>query len=273
MIAVQDISVEYAGGVTALRNVTLEFRKREFTVLLGLSGAGKSTLLRTFNLLTRPTRGKILVDGIGELCPGRLLRNHRRHTAMVFQQHQLIARQNTLENVLLGRIGAHGWGRTLFPFPHADRILALQCLERVGLLDKALERVGNLSGGQQQRVGIARALAQKPGLLLADEPVASLDPSTGDQVMSLIRDIAREDSIPVIVSLHQIELARRFADRVIGLSGGAVVFDGPCGDLSDQVLDRIYRTPHERTTAKKAEIPRPFSHASEKIQIELETIL
>jgi phosphonate transport system ATP-binding protein len=170
---------------------------------------------------------------------------------MVFQQHQLIGRQTVLKNVLTGRLGYHSSWRTLLPLPAADRRFALDCLERVGLLQCALRRADQLSGGQQQRVGIARALAQAPSLILADEPVASLDPETARKVLTLLYDICRTDGIAAIVSLHQVDLARDFADRIIGIADGAVAFDGPPDDLSESLLDRIYR-PRAAVPAPKA---------------------
>jgi phosphonate transport system ATP-binding protein len=162
---------------------------------------------------------------------------------MIFQQHQLIGRLSVLRNVLTGRLGHHSTLRTFLPAPHADRLIALDCLDRVGLLDKALARVDQLSGGQQQRVGIARAIAQRPAIVLADEPVASLDPASAEQVLDLIHGICKADGITAVVSLHQIELARRFADRLVGVCAGRVVFDGRAGELRQADLDRIYRRP------------------------------
>jgi phosphonate transport system ATP-binding protein len=159
---------------------------------------------------------------------------------MVFQQHQLIGRLSALQNVLLSRIGHFSSFRTLFPFPQTERRWALECLERVGLIEKALARCDALSGGQQQRVGIARAIAQNPKLILADEPVASLDPASSERVLGMLRDICKQDNIPAVISLHQLEYARKFADRIIGLSNGLVVFDGPPGLLDDEALKKIY---------------------------------
>lgn len=243
MIELKNVSVTFAGGITALHPVSLRFNRGEFTVLLGASGAGKSTLLRCLNLLNRPSAGSITVDGLGEVCSHRTLHRHRRATGMIFQQHQLIGRQSALANVLLGRIGYHSAWRTLFPLPRAERHIALECLERVGLLHKALDRVDCLSGGQQQRVGIARALAQRPRLMLADEPVASLDPATSHRVLSQLKRIGTEDGITTVVSLHQVDLARDYADRVIGLAHGRVVFDGAAVHLNDSVLQMIYDQP------------------------------
>jgi phosphonate transport system ATP-binding protein len=159
---------------------------------------------------------------------------------MIFQHHNLILRHTALQNVLMGRLGYHPFWRTLFLLPRAERLMALECLDRVGLLHKALERTENLSGGERQRVGIARALAQRPRLILADEPVASLDPGTSHKILGLIHQVCKEDGITAVVSLHQVELARAYADRIIGLNGGQVVFDGPPGKLLPEVCDRIY---------------------------------
>jgi phosphonate transport system ATP-binding protein len=197
-------------------------------------------LLRCLNLLHKPSSGVVEVSQVGLLVDRRSTLRHRRQTGMVFQQHQLIGRHTALQNVLLGRIGYHGTLRSLFPLPRAERAFALECLERVGLLEKALERVDQLSGGQQQRVGIARALAQRPRLVLADEPVASLDPASAEKVLDLLRHVCKEDGITAILSLHQVALAQAYADRIIGLAHGAVVFDGVPGDLTPAYLDRLY---------------------------------
>jgi len=241
MIHLEQISVRYPGGVQALQPTTLSLDRGAFTVLLGPSGAGKSTLLRCLNGLVYPGRGRVVVDGLGALDDELRCRAHRRRTAMVFQAHQLIGRLSALRNVLTGRLAYHSPWRTLLPLPRADRALALHCLERVGLLDLALRRADQLSGGQQQRVGVARALAQQPTLLLADEPVASLDPETARRVLGLLRDIARADGIRLVVSLHQVELAREYADRIIGLADGRVVFDDAPAILNDEHLHLIYR--------------------------------
>lgn len=247
MLTVTNLQMCYNNDIVALKEINLVFEKSRFTVLLGTSGAGKSTLLRCLNLLNVPTAGEISAEGIGVIRnTSKCLRLHRKQTAMIFQQHQLIDRQTVLTNVLLGCMGSYTTFRSLFPLRRSDKHFALECLERVGLLDKALVRVDNLSGGQQQRVGIARALAQRPKLILADEPVASLDPETSKRVLSILHRIAREDNISVIVSLHQVELARRFADRVIGLSDGSVVFDGSAEELTERNLRQIY-TPLSNT--------------------------
>lgn len=244
-VSVRDVSVTYGNGTKALLPLSLEFRNSDLTVLLGRSGAGKSSLLRVINHLVTPSTGTIAVDGIGELSSPAALRRHRRQTAMIFQQHQLIPRLSALHNTVMGRLGHYPAWRTLLPFSDADLRLAQAALERVGLGDRALQRCDNLSGGQQQRVGIARAFAQEPKLILADEPVASLDPATSARVLTLLRDLCREESMPAIVSLHQVELARDFADRIVALSHGAVVFDGRPGDLTPDVLQAIYEDPSD----------------------------
>lgn len=241
MIKLRGVQMTYANGFEALHPVHLDFEPASFNVLLGPSGAGKSTLLRCVNLMIIPTGGAVEVQGLGCVNLDRLLqRRHRRATAMIFQQHQLIGRHTALQNVLIGRLGHYHPLRTLLPFSPADKMLALESLDRVGLIEKALERVDNLSGGQQQRVGIARGLTQQPKIMLADEPVASLDPSTSDKVLSLLQHICREDGLTALVSLHQVELAKTYADRIIGLTEGRVVFDGTADALDGASVANIY---------------------------------
>jgi phosphonate transport system ATP-binding protein len=240
MITIKDAGVTYPGGTVGLRPVTIDFRSGEFTVLIGSSGAGKSTLLRLLNLLTRPTEGKLFSQVSGDLGCRFRLREHRKQTAMIFQQHQLIRRYTALRNVLMGRLGHYGTWRSLFPLKRADYLLALESLDRVGLISKANTRVDALSGGQQQRVGIARALTQRPRLILADEPVASLDPATAHQILSLLRQVCREDGITAVVSLHQVEFALSFADRIIGLAKGEILFDREPARISPADLNGLY---------------------------------
>ena len=252
MIQVEDLEVVYPSGTRALAATTLGFERGRFTVLLGASGAGKSTLLRTLNGLVKPTAGRVMVEGIGVLRGSRDVRMHRRRTGMVFQQHQLIGRATVLSNVLTGRLGYHSGLRTLLPLPAAEKRLALDAIERTGLIDYALRRADQLSGGQQQRVGIARALVQEPTLILADEPVASLDPATADRVLGLLHTICKTDGITAVVSLHQLEFARRYAEHIVGLARGRVVFDGPPAKLGAAEINRIYGTVvrHESFTRK-----------------------
>lgn len=240
MIRLDDVSVTYPGGIKALFPTSVEFSRGRFTVLLGPSGAGKSTLLRSINYLCKPTTGTVEVDGLGSLSSDKVLREYRRQTGMIFQHHHLIGRHTALQNVLVGRIGFHSTLRSLLPLSSDELTIGLESLDRVGLLYKALERAEALSGGEQQRVGIARALAQRPTLILADEPVASLDPSTAKKVLSLLYSICEQEQITAIVSLHQVELARDFADRIIGISRGRMVFDGRPEDLTPEALASIY---------------------------------
>ena len=240
IVRLEKVGVTYQNQLVALGIVSLQLNRREFAVVLGASGAGKSTLLRTINYLTPPTHGKILVDGLGDLSKPAVLRLHRKRTGMIFQQHQLIERCSALENVLMGRLAYHSFWRSLAPLPRRDQKIALHCLARVNLIDKALTPVRNLSGGQKQRVGIARALAQQPQLMLADEPIASLDPASSHQVLALLRTICKTDGISALLSLHQVDFAKEYSDRIIGLAHGRVMFDGPPSALEDHHLAEIY---------------------------------
>jgi phosphonate transport system ATP-binding protein len=236
-----EVTYETSGNpIKALQRSSLAIAQGEFVVLLGASGAGKSTLLRTMNGLVRPSAGSVMAQGIGDLAERDALRQHRRQTGMVFQQHHLIGRLSVLNNVLMGRLGYRGSLASLMPWPQHDKELALAVIERVGLLDRALQRADQLSGGQQQRVGVARALVQAPRMLLADEPVASLDPATGERLLGLMHDICKTDGLTAVVSLHQVEFARRFADRIIGLRGGAIVFDGTPDELTNEQATALY---------------------------------
>jgi phosphonate transport system ATP-binding protein len=237
-------AVTYPTGRQALVRSNLEVAAGEFLVLIGASGAGKSTLLRCLNGLVPLTEGALEAEDLGAVHGPTAMRALRKRTGMVFQQHQLIGRLTALANVLTGRLGYHSSLRTLLPMPRADKLIALHALDRVGLLDRALQRVDHFSGGEQQRVGVARALAQQPRVLLADEPVASLDPATAAHVLTLIHDICKADGIAAVVVLHQPSLARRFADRIVGLANGRVVFEGAPETLDTAALTRIYGTGH-----------------------------
>jgi len=232
MIAIRDLRKEFGNGTKALRG--------QFTVLLGPSGAGKSTLLRCINGLVKPSGGEIFFAG-SAVHGVKQLEDVRRQMGMIFQQFNLVKRLSVIENVLCGRL-AHSnvFASCLKLFPQQDIEYALHCLNRVGLSEKAYQRADQLSGGQQQRVGIARALAQNPKVILADEPVASLDPRSADRVMSILREINRDDGITVIVSLHNIELASKYAERIVGLRDGALVVDKSGGALTPWEVERIY---------------------------------
>lgn len=270
MLRIEKMGVTYPGNVLALRPTTVDFHKGEFTVLLGLSGAGKSTLLRSLNHLVLPSTGKVISAELGVLEIRNTVRRHRCKTAMVFQHHQLIERHTALQNVLTGRLAYHSTWRSLFPLPRQEQELALHCLDRVGLAEKALTRVDQLSGGQQQRVGIARALAQQPAMILADEPVASLDPATSERVLTLLRDICREDGITAIISLHQLEYAQRFADRIIGLANAQIVFDAPPTQLQQCHLNEIYHGATEGLSeADETTQPTPQSANTPSTKLEI----
>ncbi|MDQ4214113.1 phosphonate ABC transporter ATP-binding protein [Microbacterium sp. ASV81] len=241
IISVQGVTKDF-GSTVALQDVTMTVDRGEVVVLLGLSGSGKSTLLRHLNGLERPTTGEVEVLDwqVPSLRTGDL-RSLRSRVAMIFQRFELVPSLTVLENVLTGGLSRLAGPRLgLWAYPQAMRTAALQHLDRVGLLSKAYERSDRLSGGQQQRVAIARALMQNPEILLADEPVASLDPESSDQVMRLIREIAADESLTVVCSLHQVDLALGWGDRIVGLRHGRVVLDMPAAGLSKEQVMEIY---------------------------------
>ena len=240
MIRIRGLDKRY-GNFDALKNIDLDVAPGEFLVVLGPSGAGKSTLLRCINRLAEPSGGDIHIDGKLAKSDGASLRQLRRQVAMIFQHYNVVPRLSVQKNVLTGRLGAMpavlSW---LQLFPRADLEIARECLRRVELQDKAELRTDTLSGGQKQRVGIARALAQQPKIILADEPVASLDPKTSRTVLNYLRQASRELGITVVCNLHQIDYAREFGERIVGVSGGRIVFEGGPQALTDDVLKRIY---------------------------------
>jgi phosphonate transport system ATP-binding protein len=211
------------GGRAAIHDVSFAVRERELVALLGRSGSGKTTLLRCVSGLLQPDRGAVRVAG---LDVSYLRGRERRRVAVIFQQFNLVGRISALANVLAGRLGhVPAWRGLARKFERADRMLALECLERVGLLEIAGQRADTLSGGQQQRVAIARALAQQPDIIVADEPVASLDPANSAGILDLLRGICRDQGVSVLCSLHQVHFARQFADRIVGLAEGRAVLD------------------------------------------------
>ncbi len=247
LIELRNVSKIYPNGTKGLNNINLTFDKGEFVVVVGLSGAGKSTLLRSINRLHEISEGDIRIQGQSiTAAKGAQLRRIRRGIGMVFQSFNLVKRSSVLRNVLAGRVGYHSTLRTLFGFPKADVDLALQALNRVNIAEKAYIRADQLSGGQQQRVAIARVLAQEAQIILADEPVASLDPLTTKQVMDDLKRINRELGITTIVNLHYIDLAREYATRIVGLRAGEVVFDGPVAEATDERFSEIYGRPIQR---------------------------
>lgn len=239
MISIRNLRKSY-GSNHVLNGIDMDVKAGEFVVMLGLSGAGKSTLLRCMNGLNQPDSGQLQVGGI-DLMRRHSRRELARHVAMVFQHHNLVQRLSVRKNVLTGRLGQVGTlASVLQLFKQSDIALADACLQRVGLAHKADERTEALSGGQMQRVGIARALAQQPQLILADEPVASLDPKTARSVLQYLRDATRELGIAVVCNLHQVDYAREFGDRIVGLSQGRMVFDGVPAMLDEAALNAIY---------------------------------
>jgi phosphonate transport system ATP-binding protein len=248
MLHVEHLTKVYDGGVLALDDVSFEVPKGQFLAVIGLSGSGKSTLLRCINRLIDPTAGKILWNEIDITAASpEEMRKIRRHIGMVFQQFNLVYRSKVLTNVLAGRLGYinPAWS-LLNRFPREDREKAMKQMERVGIADKANQRADELSGGQQQRVGIARALMQDPQMILADEPVASLDPVLAHSIMKHLEEINKNDGVTVLCSLHFLDLVHRYADRVVALNAGQLVFEGLPKDIDDKKFKEIYGRDAER---------------------------
>ncbi|NLA51353.1 MAG: phosphonate ABC transporter ATP-binding protein [Alcaligenaceae bacterium] len=253
MIKIVDLEKRYSNSFVALHGVNLEVQSGEVIGLIGPSGAGKSTLIRCVNRLVEPTKGSISLQGT-DLCKlsKSSLRQERRRISMIFQEYALVERLTVMENVLSGRLGHMGfWNSWFRRFNAEDIALAYELLDRVGLKGKENNRADELSGGQRQRVGIARALIQKPDLMLIDEPTASLDPKTSRQVMRLIIELCRENNLAAIVNIHDVVLATEFLPRIVGLRSGEVVFDGPAHQVDTDILNRIYGDEDWTTISKK----------------------
>jgi phosphonate transport system ATP-binding protein len=245
MFQVKNLTKIYDDGTVALRDVSFEVADGEFLVIIGLSGSGKSTLLRCINRLIDPTEGQILWDGVDITAAEQTeLREIRRQIGMIFQHFNLVKRSPVLTNVLSGRLGyVNPWSSLLHRFPEADQEMAMQALERVGIADQAHKRADELSGGQQQRVGIARALMQQPRMILADEPVASLDPVLAHSILEHLELLNQEEKITILCSLHYLDLVQRYATRVVGLRDGQIVYRGSREDIramTDQEFKDIY---------------------------------
>ena len=242
MITFDKATVTYPGGVHALKDLTLEIPDGEMLVIVGLSGAGKSTLIRAINGLVPLTGGDVVVNGVSVRdASSKQLRELRSHIGMIFQTFNLVKRTSVINNVLMGRLHETSTWRSLLGWYKPDDVeIAMRALERVDIVEKAYVRAANLSGGQQQRVGIARALAQEPDFLLADEPVASLDPPTGHVVMRDLQRINRELGITTIVNLHFLDLAKVYGERIIGLRDGELVYDGDGAQADEHVFRDIY---------------------------------
>jgi len=254
MLEVQNLTKVYGDGTVALKDVSFTVKPGEFLIIIGLSGSGKSTLLRCINRLIDPTEGRILWDGVDvTAAEGEELRRIRRQIGMVFQQFNLVKRSSVLTNVLAGRLGyAATLPSLLHRFSVEDRELAWKALDRVGIRDQARKQARELSGGQQQRVGIARALMQQPRMILADEPVASLDPVLAHSILGHLEMLNREDHITVLCSLHYLDLVQRYATSVIGLRAGRLIWQGTAEDIrqmSDAEFKEIYGEDAQRTAA------------------------
>lgn len=245
-LIIHNLVMAYVPGKRVLDSVSLSFGAAGMTAIIGPSGTGKSTLIRCINRLVNPTAGEIWLDIAGQRVDmaqlrGAALRRSRRHIGMVFQEYNLVERLTVMENLLTGRLGyVSAWNAWRRHFSEQDIARAHSLLETVGLGSFTNARADALSGGQRQRVGIARALMQQPSLLLADEPTSSLDPKSSVEILQLLRDQGRESGIPVLVNIHDVELAKRFADRVIGMNGGHVIYDGSPEGLDAQTLLQIY---------------------------------
>ncbi|MCJ7435784.1 MAG: phosphonate ABC transporter ATP-binding protein [Anaerolineales bacterium] len=248
MLQIKNLTKIYDGGVKALDNVSFEVPDGQFLAVIGLSGSGKSTLLRCINRLIEPTDGQILWNGQDITAASQEeMRRIRRKIGMVFQQFNLVHRSKVITNVLAGRLGYINPAWSLVNrFSKEDVEKAIQKLTRVGIAEKAYQRADELSGGQQQRVGIARALMQDPEMILADEPVASLDPVLAHSIMSHLEDINNNDGVCVLCSLHFLDLVHRYADRAVALNGGQLVFDGLPKDIDDKKFKEIYGRDAER---------------------------
>ena len=242
MLKLEKLTKVYKTGDKALSDVDLEVPQGQVIALIGPSGAGKSTLIRCINRLVDPTSGRVILKGVDLTGLGaRGLRRERRRMGMIFQEYALVERLTVMENVLSGRLGYVGFLRSFFrKFPQSDIDEAFRLLDRVGLLHMADKRADELSGGQRQRVGICRALIQDPALLLVDEPTASLDPKTSREIMRLIVEMCRERDLAAIINIHDVNLAKMFVQRVVGLESGRIIFDGAPEELVPEVLTQIY---------------------------------
>lgn len=242
MIKFENVNKVYPNGVTALKDINLEIEQGEFVAIIGLSGAGKSTLIRCINRMHPINDGTLTVNNVNvSKLKGKEVRDFRRRIGMIFQSFNLVTRTTVLKNVLVSTVpDLPLWRKVTGVFPQEKKMAALEALDKVGILDKAYTRVDQLSGGQQQRVALARTLAQDPEIILADEPVASLDPVTAKHVMDDFQRINRDLNISILINIHHVELALEYADRVIGIRKGEVVYDGKSADITQDILDDIY---------------------------------
>ncbi len=251
MIEFHQVGKTYPNGFEALKDISLKIEQGEFVAIIGLSGAGKSTLLRTINRMHDITEGTLTVNGTNVMqLKGKQLRRFRRKIGMIFQSFNLVTRTRVINNVLMSKVPELPFFKALFGiFPKKDKLEALEALDKVGILDKAFVRADQLSGGQQQRVALARTLAQNPEIILADEPVASLDPVTAKQVMGDFLRINKEMNITILLNIHHVDLALQYASRVIGIREGRIVYDGPASKVTQDILNGIYEGKDEQEAA------------------------
>ena len=255
MLRIKGLVKRYRTGDLALKGLDLEVPDGQVMALIGPSGAGKSTVIRCINRLVEPTSGSVALNGVDVVTLGSAdLRRVRRRMGMIFQEYALVERLSVMENVLSGRLGTIGFWKSFFrKFPQSDIDEAFRLLARVGLDHMADKRADELSGGQRQRVGICRALIQNPELLLVDEPTASLDPKTSRQIMRLIKELCAERKLSAIINIHDVMLAQMFAERIVGLQLGEIVYDGPPNNLTSDVLTKIYGEEDWSATIRKVD--------------------
>ncbi len=242
MIEFKDVSKTYPNGTKGLQHVNLQIEQGEFVAIIGLSGAGKSTLIRTINRMIDITDGQLIVDGTDVMSlKGKDLRKFRRKIGMIFQSFNLVTRSTVIKNVLSSNVPDMPWYKVLLGiYSKEQKIKALEALDKVNILDKAYNRCDELSGGQMQRVALARTLNQSPSIILADEPVASLDPIMADVVMSDFARINKEMNMSILINIHHVDLALKYATRVIGVRAGHIVYDGPADQVTQEILDSVY---------------------------------
>ncbi|HJA89526.1 MAG TPA: phosphonate ABC transporter ATP-binding protein [Candidatus Jeotgalibaca merdavium] len=247
MIKFDNVSKVYPNGMKALTDVSVEIEQGEFIAIIGLSGSGKSTFIRCINRMHDIQSGSLTVNDVDiSTLKGKEVRAFRRNIGMIFQSFNLVKRISVLSNVLTAFVPElPAWRKFLGIFPKENKLQALEALDNVHILDKAYTRVDQLSGGQQQRVALARALAQNPQIILADEPVASLDPVTSKQVMTDFKNINQKENITILINIHDVDLALEYCDRVIGINKGQIVYDGKSSDITQDILDRIYQNPSQ----------------------------
>lgn len=257
MLNIQHLRFVYPNGYEALKDVSLRVEDGEVAGIIGRSGAGKSTLLRCINGLERGATGTLEIDGRDVLeASGDELRSIQRLVGFIWQEYNLVERLSVINNVLSGRLGHRSsLGSLVYHFPAEDRDFAVRSLERVSMLHRAKHRADRLSGGEKQRVSIARALAQQPRVILADEPVASLDPELSEQVLADLARIARDEGVPTLINIHDVDLAVQCCDRICAIAQGVVVYDGPPSGLTDEVLNRTYRYDREWKSFSRGVVP------------------